>query len=267
MERKNRGKERRDARVVGKAVTDDQTRDHSRSGIALAWAVHFLTATGVALALLAIEAVFRDAHREALLWLLAALAVDGIDGTLARAAKVAERTPRIDGAALDLVIDYLTYVVIPALIIWRLGVLPDAIALPLAALILMSSLYVFARRDMKTDDGFFRGFPALWNVVALYFVAAPPTPFAATTIVASLIVLTFAPIHVAHPFRARGYGRWLPAIALVWAASSAALLLPGLGASGSAMLVVSLASAAVLVAIGLVRTVRGPRSQAVPIRP
>ncbi len=239
-------------------MTDDQS--HDRRGAAGAWAAHLVTASGAALALLAIAAVFRDAHREALLWLLAALAVDGIDGTIARAAKVAELTPLIDGAALDLVIDYLTYVVIPALIIWRLAVLPAPLALPLAALILMSSLYVFARRDMKTEDGFFRGFPALWNVVALYFVVTPPGPFAATVIVAALVVLTFAPVHVVHPFRARGYGRWLAAVAVLWAASSAALLMSGPGAPMSAALMfVSLATAGVLVGISLLRSVRGPR--------
>jgi phosphatidylcholine synthase len=240
-------------------MTQDRSPEPRRGGLALAWGVHLVTAAGAALALLAIEAVFRDAHRDALLWLLAALAVDGIDGTLARGARVAERTPRIDGAALDLVIDYLTYVVIPALIIWRLGVLPEPLALPLAALILMSSLYVFARRDMKTDDGYFRGFPALWNVVALYFVVAPPGPLVGVGVVAGLIVLTFAPVHVVHPFRARGYGRWLPAIAALWAASSAALLLPGLGAAAAALFAVSLASAAALVGVSLRRSWRGPR--------
>ena len=238
-------------------MRDKHAQGGRRGSQALAWIAHLFTASGAALALLAIDAVFRDAFSEALLWLLAALAVDGVDGTLARTAKVAERTPRIDGAALDLVIDYLTYVVIPAMVIWRLRVLPDPIALPLAALILMSSLYVFARRDMKTDDGFFRGFPALWNVVALYFVVAPPLPWVAVTVVAVLIVLTFAPVHVVHPFRAP-YGRWLPATAILWAASSASLLVTGIGADvAGILLAASLASAALLVGVGLLRTLRG----------
>ena len=240
-------------------MSDERLHEPSRSELAFAWAVHLVTAIGAGLALLAIEAVFRDAYRQALLWLLAALAIDGIDGTLARAAKVGERTPRIDGAALDLVIDYLTYVVIPALIIWRLDVLPGLLALPLTAMILMSSLYVFARRDMKTDDGYFRGFPALWNVVALYFVAAPPRPVVAVVTVVGLIILTFAPIRVVHPFRARGYGRGLPAVAVLWAASSAALLVPVPGETASvALLTISLATAAVLVGISILRSVRGP---------
>jgi phosphatidylcholine synthase len=235
----------------------DQTEDGGRL---LAWGVHLLTAAGAALALLALVAVFRDAFREALLWLLAALALDGIDGTLARKAKVKERLPRIDGEALDLVIDYLTYVVIPALILWRGGFLPDAIALPLMAAVMMSSLYVFARRDMKTADGYFRGFPALWNVVAFYFVVMPPAPAAAMAIVAVLVVLTFAPVHVPHPFRVRDYGAWLPALALLWAGTTAMLLLPGLGEPVErALMAVSLGSASIIVAMGLLRTLRGER--------
>lgn len=228
------------------------------TSFALAWAVHLFTATGAALALLAIDAVFRNAFREALLWLMAALVVDGIDGTLARRAKVKERIPRIDGDALDLVIDYLTFVVIPALIIWRADTLPAAAALPLTAAILMSSLYVFARRDMKTDDGFFRGFPALWNVVALYFVVAAPAPAIAALIVAALVGLTFARVHVVHPFRARRYRAWLPATTLLWTASSAALLMPGLAPNLElALLATSLATAALIVGVGLLRSVRG----------
>jgi phosphatidylcholine synthase len=235
----------------------DQTEDGGRL---LAWGVHLLTAAGAALALLALDAVFRDAFREALLWLLAALALDGIDGTLARRAKVKQRLPRIDGEALDLVIDYLTYVVIPALIIWRAGALPEALALPLMAAVMMSSLYVFARRDMKTADGYFRGFPALWNVVALYFVVVPPAPAAAAAIVAALILLTFAPVHVAHPFRARDHGAWLPALAVLWAGTTATLLLPGLGDSVErALVAASLGSAAIIIAVGLLRTLRGER--------
>ena len=253
-------KERGVATLVGLSVTEIRKADGT--GVALAWGVHLLTASGAALAILAIDAVFRDAHREALLWLLAALALDGIDGTLARRAKVKERTPRIDGAALDLVIDYLTYVVIPAMIIWRLGVLPNGAAFPLAAAIMVSALYVFARRDMKTDDGYFRGFPGLWNVVALYFVVAPPQPAMAAAVVAALIVLTFAPVHVVHPFRAAGHGRWLPGTALVWAAASTAMLLPGLSpVVSNALLATSLASAGILIAVGLLRTLRGDPTQ------
>lgn len=222
--------------------------------------MHLFTASGAAVAMLAIGAVFRGDFHEALLWLLAALLIDGVDGTLARAAKVKERIGQIDGDALDLVIDYLTYVVIPAMIIWRAAVLPEAWGLPLAAAILVSSLYVFARRDMKTEDGYFRGFPALWNVVALYFVAAPPAPVPAALIVGTLVVLTFAPVHVPHPFRTRDFQPMLPAAAILWAASSALLLVPLLDEGlRTAALAASLSSTAVIAGAGLLRSFRGPR--------
>lgn len=227
----------------------------------LAWGVHLFTASGVVLALLALDAIVRGEWREALLWLFVALAVDGVDGSMARAVRIKERVPRIDGDVLDLVIDYLGYVLLPALLIWRADFLPPPLAFPLAALILLSALYNFARRDMKTDDGYFRGFPALWNIVAFYFVVAPPDPAVAAGVVVALAALTFAPVHFVHPFRVTDYGRWLPALALLWAVSTVALLLPGLAADlHRALLAISLAAAAALLALGLLRTLRGRRA-------
>ncbi len=233
-----------------------------REGFPLAaWSVHAFTASGIVLALLALEAVIENREREALLWLFAALVVDGVDGTFARAARVRERLPRIDGEALDLIIDYVTYVLIPALMFWRMDVLPDALAMPLTGLVLVSSLYVFARCDMKTDDGYFRGFPALWNIVAFYFVVAPPEPIWAAAIVAALVVLTFAPVHAVHPFRVRDYGKWPAITAALWASVTVALLLPGLNeAVRLPLLAMSVGTAVVLFGMGLLRTVRGERA-------
>ena len=233
----------------------------AREGFPLAaWAVHLFTASGIVLALLALDAVIGGREREALLWLFAALVVDGVDGTFARAARVKDRLPLIDGDVLDLIIDYTTYVLIPGLMIWRMGVLPDQLALPLTALVLVSSLYVFARRDMKTDDGYFRGFPALWNIVAFYFVVAPPQPALGTAIVMGLVLLTFAPVHAVHPFRVRDYGVLLPILAFLWAATTAALLWPGLDDPlHGILLAISVGTALVLLGMGLLRTVRGRR--------
>ena len=226
---------------------------------ATAWAVHAFSASGAVLALLAVLAI--DGHRwtEAMLWLFAALVVDGIDGTFARAARVKERAPRVDGDVLDLVIDYLNYVFVPTIFLLEARLLPAPVAVPLAALIQLSSLYIFARRDMKTEDNYFRGFPALWNVVALYLYAVQVDPFVAAAVVAALVVLTFAPIHFVHPFRVRDYGRWLPVLALVWAVSSLVLLFDLPASARTALLAVSAASGFAIVALGLVRTARGPR--------
>jgi phosphatidylcholine synthase len=229
----------------------------TRSQRLLAWSVHGLTASGAVLALLALNAVERQRWSEALLWLFVALLVDGIDGTLARAAQVKTRVPRIDGDVLDLVVDYLTYVFVPTVLMWRAGLLPAGLELPLAALIQFASLYIFARRDMKTPDGYFRGFPALWNIVALYLLVGQPGPVVGGAVILALAGLSFAPIHVVHPFRVRDYGRWLPALASLWAVSTAACLLPILPTGP--LLAISLLSAALLALLGLLRTVRGPR--------
>jgi phosphatidylcholine synthase len=226
--------------------------------VVAAWLVHLFTASGVVLALLALEATYRGEWRLALLWLLAALAVDGIDGTLARAAKVKEVVPRIDGEAFDLIVDYLNYVFVPTVFILRAGLVPPSLALPLGAAILLSSVYVFVRRDMKTEDNYFRGFPALWNVVALYLFAAQPGPAVGAAVVIVLSILSFAPIVFVHPFRVRDWQPWLQLAALGWAAATLALLWPGWSArASSAWLAASLGLAAVMLALGLVRSLRG----------
>jgi phosphatidylcholine synthase len=212
------------------------------------------------LAFLALMAIEQENWELALAWLLAALAVDGIDGSLARWARVKERAPQIDGDTMDLIIDYLNYVFVPAVLIWRAELVPAQLAPALAALILVSAMYNFTRRDLKTEDNYFRGFPALWNIVAFYlFVARPDADLAAVTVCA-FAALTFAPLHFVHPFRVTDYGRWLPALALVWAASTAALLWPGWSeAARGTWLAASIAMAAALLTLGLLRSVRGKR--------
>jgi phosphatidylcholine synthase len=231
--------------------------------VAAAWLVHLFTASGVVLALLALDSTWRGDWRPALLWLLAALAVDGVDGTLARWARVKEHAARIDGEAFDLIVDYLNYVFVPAIFIGRAGLVPEALALPLAAAILLSSVYVFVRRDMKTKDNYFRGFPALWNVVAFYLFAARPGPTAGAVAVAILALLSFAPIRFVHPFRVREYQPWLLIVAGLWAAATLALLWPGWTPQTARLwLWASYASAAFLLALSLVRTLRGAREAA-----
>ncbi len=238
---------------------DEPARPASGASAA-AWGVHLFTSLGVVVAFVALLAIERGEPREALLWLVLAMLIDGIDGTLARAARVRERLPQIDGEALDLVIDYLTYVFLPVLFIWRGGYLPDALAMPLCAAILSSSLYVFARRDMKTDDGYFRGFPALWNVVAFYFFVLAAGETVSALVVIALLIMTFAPVHMVHPFRVRDFGPALPALAILWALATPALLVPTLSEGmRSALAVVSLGTALVLIALGLLRTARGAR--------
>jgi phosphatidylcholine synthase len=159
---------------------------------------------------------------------------------------------------LDVVVDYVTYVFLPAIMIYRAGLLPQDLALVGVAAMLVSSLYTFARTDMKTDDNFFRGFPALWNVVAFYLFLLQPGRAAGAVVVGAFALLTFAPIHFVHPVRVRSFQPWLGVLTAAWGLSSMALLWPGWSPSWTqALLALSLAGAGGLVAIGLWRTLRG----------
>src|SRR5947208_13752762 len=130
-----------------------------------------------------------------------ALFVDGIDGTIARRLKVAEVLPRWSGDVLDLAVDFVTYVFVPAYAIAASGLLPEVLGLPAGVVIVMTSAIYFADRQMKTADNYFRGFPTLWNAVAFYLFVLHPPPWAVAAIVAVLATLTFMPFKFLHPFR------------------------------------------------------------------
>lgn len=187
--------------------------------------VHILTACGAACAFMALVAAVGANWTVMFAWLGAALIIDGVDGTLARRFRVAEVLPRWSGEALDLVVDFTTYVFVPAYAIAASGLLPDLVAVPLALAIVVSSALYFADSRMKTDDNHFHGFPALWNAIAFYlFLLKPPTVLSAV-LIGVLVAMTFMPLRVIHPFRVRRL-RLLNIVALVaWAALSIYALL------------------------------------------
>jgi phosphatidylcholine synthase len=168
---------------------------------ARAFAVHVFTAAGAALALVGLLAAAQGAWEAMFLCLGIALVIDGIDGTIARAVKVAELLPRWSGDVLDLVVDFVTYVFVPAYAIAAGGLLPPGLGAPAGILIVMTGAIYFADRRMKTADHYFRGFPTLWNVVAFYLFVLKPPPWLAAGLVALLAVLTFMPFKFLHPFR------------------------------------------------------------------
>jgi phosphatidylcholine synthase len=168
---------------------------------ARAFAVHIFTAAGAALALAALLYAVRGQWAAMFLCLGIALIVDGVDGTIARWLKVAEVLPRWSGDVLDFVVDFATYVFVPAYAIAAGGLLPKPLALPAGIVIVVSGALYFADREMKTADNYFRGFPALWNVAAFYLFLLKPAPSLAVIIVASLAVLGFAPFRFLHPLR------------------------------------------------------------------
>ena len=168
---------------------------------ARAFAVHILTATGAALALGALVYAVRGQWAPMFICLGVALIVDGVDGTIARRFKTAELLPRWSGDVLDLVVDFTTYVFVPAYAIAAGPLLPDALALPAGMVIVVTGAIYFADREMKTADNYFRGFPALWNAAAFYLFLLRPAPWLAVAIVLVLAALTFAPFKFVHPMR------------------------------------------------------------------
>ena len=193
-----------------------------------AWAVHGLTACGAALALMAL--IFATGgHWEAMFFCLGlALIVDGVDGPLAREFRVAEVLPRWSGDTLDLVVDFVTYVFVPAYAIAASGLMPEFFAIPAGMIVVVTGAIYFADRRMKTEDNYFRGFPAVWNLAAFYlYVLQPPEWIAAAGVVA-LAVVSFMPIRFLHPLRVRQW-RWLNIVLLaLWAALALVALVAGL---------------------------------------
>jgi len=186
--------------------------------MAAGFAVHVFTALGAAAALLALSAAVRGQWAQMFLWLGLAILIDGVDGTLARRLRVAETLPRWSGELLDFVVDYATYVFVPTYALMAGGLLPSSAALLLGLLIAVTGALYFADRSMKTPDGYFRGFPALWNVAVFYLSLLKPPPLAGACAVVVLAAATYAPIYFVHPMRA---ARWRPfnlAALVLWAA-------------------------------------------------
>jgi phosphatidylcholine synthase len=168
---------------------------------AAAFSVHILTASGGAVAVLALYAAIERNFTSMFAWLGLAILIDGVDGTLARAARVTEVAATIDGAVLDLVVDFLGYVLVPVVAIWRSDLMPTPLAFWIGLAVIVASALYFADTRMKTADNWFRGFPALWNVLALYlFVFQLPSLLNAAILIVAA-TLMFAPIVFVHPMR------------------------------------------------------------------
>ncbi|WP_157088191.1 phosphatidylcholine synthase [Bradyrhizobium jicamae] len=185
----------------------DSTPATSRMRTA-AFAVHIFTALGAGIALLAMLEAVREHWASMFGWLGVALIIDAIDGPLARKLDVERLQPNWSGEVLDLVVDFVTYVFVPAYAIATSRLLLPVAAPILGVGIVVSGALYFADRRMKASDNHFRGFPALWNAAAFYLFLLHPPPILSTLGIAVLIALTFAPFHVLHPVRVVRL-RWL----------------------------------------------------------
>ena len=163
--------------------------------VGLAWGVHAFTASGAVVGAIALLAVVAGNLPQAAVLMLVALAIDSVDGTLARAVRVGEVLPGIDGRRLDDIVDYLNYVIVPVVFLVAAGYLGPWVA----AAPILASAYGFSQQDAKTEDDFFLGFPSYWNVVALYVWLLDVTPAVATAVVVVCAIAVFVPLKYVYP--------------------------------------------------------------------
>lgn len=194
---------------------------------ALAWGVHLYTAFGLVIGALVAVLIVRgdpEALRWAFLLLALATLIDATDGWLARKAEVGRVLPAFDGRRLDDIVDFHTYTSLPLLLVWRSGVLEPH---PAAWLLLplLASAYGFSQVEAKTADGYFRGFPSYWNVVALYLHFLRPPPGIALAVILALSVLTFVPSKYLYPSQPGRLNRWARWLGVPWAGAIVLVLL------------------------------------------
>ncbi|MBC7143609.1 MAG: CDP-alcohol phosphatidyltransferase family protein [Rhodobacteraceae bacterium] len=186
-----------------------------------ALSVHLFTATGAVLSMLAMLAAVGEKWSLMFLWLVVALIVDGIDGPLARHYHVKTMWPTYDGVLLDLIIDYLTYVFIPAFALFQSGLLPGWTGWCAIIVITYASVIYFADTRMKTTDNSFAGFPACWNMVVIVLFALEPNFYLMLAIIVALAATMFTNLKFVHPVRTERW-RWITLpIALAWVAFAA----------------------------------------------
>ena len=181
-----------------------------------ALSVHMLTATGAVLSMLAMLAAVEEKWSLMFLWLVVALFVDGIDGPLARRYDVKENFPIYDGVLMDLIVDYLTYVFIPAYALFKSGLLPGWTGWLAIIAITYASVIYFSDTRMKTKDNSFSGFPACWNMVVLVLFALEPGYWVTLGVVLALAVAMFFPLKFIHPTRTRRWRALSLPMALGW---------------------------------------------------
>ena len=189
-----------------------------------AWAVHGFTASGAVLGFLAIISIFNNDQTSSFLWLGLALLVDGLDGTIARKVGVIDKATNIDGSMLDNLVDYLNYVIIPSLMIYWFQMVPNGWEIIIPAGIFAVSLYTFANINMKTEDYYFSGFPALWNIVVLYFYILNTNQYINLIVIIFLSILTFIPIKFVHPLRVKKLRNITIFCTIIWSATTLKLV-------------------------------------------
>jgi phosphatidylcholine synthase len=219
----------------------------------IGFSVHLFTASGAALGLIALFLAADGRFAAMFAWLGVALVIDAVDGALARRFKVTETAPFIDGVALDLVVDFLNYVVTPLVALWRSGLMEPALAGAVCALVCASSALYFADRRMKTKDYWFRGFPALWNIVVFYLLVLRPPAAVSLALVIVAAASMFVPVVFVHPLRVQRLRAATIAVTMIWGAAAILAVAQDLAAAVFGVKAVLVAAGCYFLALPLFR--------------
>lgn len=221
-----------------------------------AFGVHILTSSGAFLAFLSLVATAENRFTAAFFWLGMALLVDGVDGPLARKLEVKKWWPHWSGDMLDSVIDYVTFVMIPAFILYQSGLMGTYLSFLAAALIVCTSAIYYADTRMKTVDNGFKGFPVCWNMVVFTLFIVSPSELFSFAVVVVAAVLTFVPVIFVHPVRVKVLRMPTLAVFAVWAIGGMIALLYDMDAPAWVDVII-LASGAYLFCVGFVLQLMG----------
>lgn len=194
-------------------------------GQLLAWGVHLFTASGAVWGMLALLAIMQADWVLALSWMGIATFVDAADGTLARRFRVKEVLPGFDGALLDNMVDYFTYVIVPALFLYQANLLPENLAIIGASLIILTSAYQFAQADAKTEDHYFKGFPSYWNIVAFYLLVLKLSSWANFALILFFSIMVFVPIKYVYHSRTVHFRKLTLVLSLIWGVMVVAIVI------------------------------------------
>ena len=187
--------------------------------------VHLLTGFGIIAGYFALIAVMNNNQKEAFLWLGLAFLIDSVDGTLARKFNVKKNLPNIDGKMLDSIIDFFNYVIIPSIMIYWFRYVPDQFAVLIPAILIFISIYSYVNLNILTNDNYYNGFPAIWNVIVLYFYIFGTSQNFNLILLTLLIFLKFSPLKCIHPLRVKKFKNLSIFFAIIWFFTSALLIL------------------------------------------
>ncbi|MEO3385836.1 phosphatidylcholine synthase [Mesorhizobium sp. CAU 1741] len=198
---------------------------------ARAFSVHLLTASGSFLAFVSLVFAAEKQWTEMWLWLGLALFVDGIDGPIARKLQVKEVLPTWSGEMLDNIIDYVTYVLIPAFALYQSGFMGEGLSFLSAAIIVVSSAIYYADTGIKTKENFFKGFPVVWNMLVFTLFVIEPGEYVSLAAVIVAAILSFIPVNFLHPVRVKRLRPLNLGIFLAWCAFGVVALIQNMEAS------------------------------------